>query len=85
MKVDSMSKAVRNAIQCYAEVCRQCKRTADVCNYCEVGVARSALQQMVPVGTEYGKCTNCGEEIHKWDRYCKWCGSPIVGRDTDWE
>ena len=85
MQVDSMSKAVRNAIQCYSEVCRKCKRTADVCNYCEVGVARSALEHVTPVDVQYGLCTNCGEDIGKYDRFCKSCGSPLVGRGTDWE
>ncbi len=85
MKVDSKSKAVRNAIQRFAEVCRKCKHSADCCEYCEVGVARSALEHLTPVEIQYGVCTNCGEEIHKWDRYCKSCGSPLVGRESGWE
>ena len=85
MQVDSKSKAVRNAIQCFAEVCRKCKLTADRCEFCEVGVARSALEHITPVEVQYGVCTNCGADIHKWDNYCKSCGSPLVGRDSGWE
>lgn len=85
MKVDSKSKAVRNAIQCFADVCRKCKLTADRCEFCEVGVARSALEQVTPVDVQVGVCTNCGEELHKFDRFCKYCGSPLVGRDSGWE
>lgn len=85
MQVDSKSKAVRHAIQCFAEVCRKCKRSADVCEFCEVGVARSALEHITPVAVQYGVCTNCGADIHKWDNYCKSCGSPLVGRKTRWE
>ena len=85
MQVNSKSKAVRHAIQCFAEVCRKCKRSADVCEFCEVGVARSALEHITPVEVQYGVCTNCGEELGEWDRYCKYCGSPLVGRKTKWE
>lgn len=85
MQVDSKSKAVRNAIQRFAEVCRKCKLTAERCEYCEVGVARSALEHMIPVDTMYGQCTNCGEDVKKYDRFCKYCGSPLVGRDSGWE
>ena len=85
MQVDSKSKAVRNAIQCFAEVCRKCKLTADRCEFCEVGVARSALEHVTPVEVQYGVCTNCGEDIGEWDKHCKSCGSPLIGRCTDWE
>lgn len=85
MQVDSKSKAVRNAIQRFAEVCRKCKLTAERCEYCEVGVARSALEHLTPVDVQMSVCTNCGEVVHKWDKYCKSCGSPLVGRDSGWE
>ena len=85
MKVNSKGEAVRNAIQCFGEVCRRCKNTADVCNYCEIGVATDALKQMTPIEVEYSKCTNCAEVIFPGDNYCRWCGSPLVGRDSGWE
>lgn len=85
MKVDSKGKAVRNAIQRFAEVCRKCKNNADVCNYCEVAMAKDALEHLTPVEVQMSVCTNCGEVVHKWDKYCKSCGSPLVGRDSGWE
>lgn len=56
MQVDSKSKAVRHAIQCFAEVCRKCNRSADYCEYCEVGVARSALEHVIWKCHFNGKC-----------------------------
>ena len=85
MNVDSKSKAVRHAIQCFAEVCRKCKNTADKCNYCEIGVAKDALEHLTPVEVQCSKCTNCAEVVHPWDRFCKYCGSPLIGRDSGWE
>ena len=85
MEVNSKSEAVRNAIQRFSEVCRKCKNTADVCNYCEIGTAVDALKHLTPVAVEYSVCTGCGEVVHKWDNYCKYCGSPLIGRDSGWE
>jgi len=51
----------------------------------EWDIADSALRQVEPIiPDEKHRCDNCGEDLNTWDRFCPFCGLPIMGHGSEW-